>query len=88
MIDVKKIKDFPEAVFEVKVLRDTPTTHKVTLREDYYDKLTKGKTTAIELIERSFKFLLDREPNTAILSEFDLNKISTYFPEYEQEISL
>ena len=35
-----------------------------------------------KLIEFSFKFLLEREPNTSILYSFELNVISTYFPEY------
>jgi len=33
-----------------------------------------------------FKFLLEREPNTSILSEFDITVIKRYFPEYEKEI--
>jgi len=39
-----------------------------------------------KLLEYSFQFLLDREPNTSILSFFELNIISKYFPEYESEI--
>lgn len=34
----------------------------------------------------SFRFLLEREPNTSILSSFDLPVIGRYFPEYEREI--
>ena len=33
-----------------------------------------------------FQFLLDRESNISILSFFELNIISKYFPEYENEI--
>jgi hypothetical protein len=40
--------------------------------------------TPEELIERSFEFLLEREPNTSILRRFDLPVIQTYFPEYER----
>ena len=39
-----------------------------------------------ELLRASFEFLLEREPNTSILSSFDLPVIGKYFPEYEQEI--
>ena len=48
--------------------------------------MTKKKISKKKLIEYSFQFLLDREPNTSILSFFELNIISKYFPEYENEI--
>jgi len=38
------------------------------------------------LVEKAFKFLLDRESNTSILASFDLPVIGQYFPEYEKEI--
>jgi hypothetical protein len=85
-IEVKKIKDFPESEFEVTVRIKTVSQHKVTLREDYYEKLTGGDIQPEELLENSFEFLLSREPNSAILSEFDLRVISSYFPEYEREM--
>lgn len=59
----------------------------VTLTHDYYFMLTSGETTPEQLIERSFEFLLSREPVSSILPEFDLKLISTYFPEYETEIT-
>jgi hypothetical protein len=37
-------------------------------------------------LAESFRFLLEREPNTSILPSFDLPLIGGYFPEYEQEI--
>jgi hypothetical protein len=58
----------------------------VTLRKDYYDKLTGGRITPAELIRRSFEFLLEREPREAILSRFELPVIQRYFPEYERHI--
>ncbi len=63
------------------------TTHRVTLSPEYYKKLCGGTITHEWLIIQSFKFLLEREPNTAILREFSLEEISRYFPEYEAEIS-
>ena len=39
-----------------------------------------------ELVERSFEFLLTREPPSSILRRFDLSTIQRYFPEYDQEI--
>ena len=39
-----------------------------------------------ELVRESFEFLLEREPQTSILREFDLEVIGRYFPEYPAEI--
>jgi hypothetical protein len=36
---------------------------------------------------QSVEFLLEREPASSILSEFSLDDISRYFPEYEQELA-
>jgi hypothetical protein len=38
------------------------------------------------VLEESFRFLLEREPNTSILERFELPVIARYFPEYEREI--
>lgn len=71
-------------VFDV-VVQDgnEKTSHIVLLSEEYFKEITGGKITPEELIGRSFEFLLEREPKESILSEFDLNVISRYFPEYE-----
>lgn len=39
------------------------------------------------LVEESFAFLLDREPASSILADFDLTVIGRYFPEYPAEIA-
>lgn len=62
------------------------TTHRVRLEPDYYQKLCGGTITHEWLIIQSFKFLLEREPNTSILAEFDLRDINRYFPEFEEDI--
>lgn len=62
------------------------TKHKVTLDKTYWQQLTGGKITAELLIKKSFNFLLAREPKESILTSFNLSIISTYFPEYEDEI--
>jgi len=85
-IEIKKRKDFPEGKFEVTVRSNRVTKHNVTLTEEYYFELTAGAVSPEELVEESFAFLLARESNTSILSEFDLTVISRYFPEYEREI--
>jgi hypothetical protein len=72
--------------YQVTVKDSTITTHIVTLTGEYYQDLTEGKISAETLIEKSFEFLLEREPNTMILSRFDLPVIGEYFPEYEKVI--
>ena len=37
-------------------------------------------------MQESFAFLLEREPASSILGQFELTVIGRYFPEYEQEI--
>lgn len=39
-----------------------------------------------DLVMRSFKFLLEREPPQSILRRFSLPDIERYFPEYPQAI--
>ena len=73
-------------VYEVIVERDVETTHRVTLSPDYHRKLCGGTITQEWVIVQSFRFLLEREPNTAIESEFNLEDIGGYFPEYEEAL--
>jgi hypothetical protein len=82
-IAIEKIND---TTFKVTVARRTMTTHTITVSVDYRDKLTGGKVPAEKLVEKSFEFLLEREPNTNILREFDLPVIQRYFPDYERTI--
>ncbi len=41
-------------------------------------------TAVDDLVSRSFQFLLEREPASAILKRFDLSAIPRYFPEYHE----
>ena len=76
------IKELSGEEFQVAVNAKNPTSHNVTLTDDIHQNLTNGKVSKKKLIEFSFKFLLEREPNTSILSSFELSVISTFFPEY------
>ena len=80
------IKKMNETSFKVTVWDQTTTSHLVTVFPEYWQKLTGGTVPAEKLVEKSFEFLLEREPNTSILGAFDLPKIQRYFPEYEQTI--
>ncbi len=57
----------------------------VRVDRDYWSKLAPDIKPE-ELARRSFEFLLARESKESILREFNLRAISTYFPEYEEEI--
>ncbi len=83
MVSVQPIDD---KTFKVTVTGTTTTTHTVTVEPDYYKKLTGGRVRAETLVEKSFGFLLAREPNTSILRSFELPVICRYFPEYETTI--
>ena len=73
-------------VFEVTVTDSVTTTHTVTVTDQSLTDLAGDNTTKTELLEFSFNFLLDREPNTSILSSFDINVISKYFSDYRDEV--
>jgi len=76
------INELSDKEFQVTVNAKNLTSHNVTLTDDIHQNLTNGKVSKKKLIEFSFKFLLEREPNTSILSSFELSVISSYFPEY------
>ena len=80
------VNPIDSTTFEVIVEAGTTTTHKVSVKPSYYEKLTNKRVTPEVLVEKSFKFLLDRESNTSILRSFDLPVIGQYFPEYEKVI--
>jgi hypothetical protein len=83
MITVKLIKG---SDFKVTVESKSITQYEVHVSNDFYKLLTDGKFSYENLIKASFEFLLERESNNSILSQFDLKVISHYFPEYEKEI--
>ena len=84
MIEVKK-KSQEEFVVTVEE-GGTSKEYVVTLEDSYYQDLTQGRITQEELIEKSFKFLLERESKESILSKFNLKIIKGYFPEFEEEM--
>ena len=76
------VNELSDKEFQVTVNAKNLTSHNVTLTDDTYQNLTNGKVSKKKLIEFSFKFLLEKEPNTSILSSFELSVISSYFPKY------
>ena len=86
-IDISEIDSFPVAKFLVVVDDSVRTEHVVTLKEDDFERLRGNRSEPTELVNDAFLFLLEREPNTSILSSFDLTLINTYFPEFESVIT-
>jgi hypothetical protein len=51
-----------------------------------YEKLTGGVVSPEACVRKSFEFLLEREPKESILRQFDITKISYYFPDFEPKL--
>ncbi len=62
------------------------TAHAVTVSRAALDRLAPGAPDPVDLVHRSFAFLLAREPKESILARFDLPLIGRYFPDYERTI--
>ena len=80
------IKKNDNNTFAVFIKSSVNSNHIVTLNDDIHFEMTDGIKSKEELILFSFKFLLERENNTSILSNFNLETIQNYFPEYKNEI--
>ena len=59
--------------------------HTVTVSRKDLGRWGRGEDAAAveDLVSRSFLFLLEREPPSAILTRFDLSVIPRYFPDYD-----
>lgn len=64
---------------------DGSSRHRVTVPAADLERYG-GDAGAEELLEASFRFLLEREPKEAILSRFEISVIERYFPEYPDVI--
>jgi len=60
-------------------------THDVTLSEDIFLRLGKGRSRE-DFIRDCFRFLLAREPMEQILEKFDISDISRHFPDFESAL--
>jgi len=61
------------------------TQHAVTVRRDDLERWADGteREEVQSLVARSFDFLLEREPPSAILASFEISVIQRYFAEYD-----
>ena len=80
------ITELSKDKFEITVKADQLTKHVVSVTDQMLLNLTNNKISKEELLNFSFNFLLEREPNTSILSRFDIIVISKYFPEYISKV--
>ena len=80
-----EVKNSADDEWLVTVKGAVTTHHRVRVTKAEMDRLAHGRS-AEELLQESFRFLLEREPNTSILPSFGLLLIGRYFPEYEREI--
>ena len=62
------------------------TEHHVTVPESLIADLRLPADDLNRVVRESFEFLLEREPASSIMSEFSLDVIPKYFPEYEEEL--
>jgi len=58
------------------------TRHRVRASAAVLDRLRTEGETDPEVIQRAFKFLLEREPPEAILSAFAIEDVARYFPSF------
>jgi len=65
---------------------DRTTTHLVSVPDRVLEQLGLDESQSELLVRTSFEFLLEREPQTSIMSEFSLDVIGGYFPEYLEEM--
>lgn len=67
----------------------TAGRHLVTVSIDDADRLAAAHDAwGVErLVDETFRFLLEREPQASILTSFALPVVGRYFPDYEAEIA-
>jgi hypothetical protein len=87
-ITCRRAADGRDWTCDVTIAADggSTTRHAVTVAQSDLDRLDPGAPDPHLLVDASFRFLLEREPNTSILRSFDLPVIGRYFPEYEAVI--
>jgi hypothetical protein len=91
MIDIEVTKRTRSDGWTCRVLvRDddgSTTEHDVWVSREDLARLVPDASDPIDLVRRSFAFLLEREPKESILRSFELPEIGRYFPDYERTIA-
>ena len=87
MIDVTRKSEDDPLTFDVVLREETGTGRfTVTLSERDRARLAGPEAAPEAVVEAAFRFLLDREPASAILPRFDLTLIASYFPEFDARL--
>ncbi len=87
MIEVTRTAEAGGFEFEVVVRgEESDSRHTVKMATETYLRLAGEAHTPEQCIHAAFRFLLDHEPRESILDQFDVDVISRYFPEFEQEL--
>jgi hypothetical protein len=78
-----EITPLEDSAYGVRVTEgDASTDHRVRVPEAMLDDLGLAGADLERVVRESFEFLLEREPASSILGDFDLGRIAQYFPEY------
>ena len=62
------------------------TSVRVAVPSALLDELGMADVDPVTIVEETVSFLLEREPATSILSEFSLDDVPKYFPEFFEEL--
>lgn len=81
------VTEMEPGTFGVQVEEGRQTTsHRVRVDDGFLADAGLEGIPPERLVEETFAFLLEREPATSILSEFGLDDVPRYFPEYVEEL--
>ncbi len=73
--------------YQVRVTEgDDGHDYRVTLSWSDYDLWSRGRVAPQRVVQAAFRYLLEREPASSILSKFDCSIIRRYFPEVDREL--
>jgi hypothetical protein len=86
-VTIRTVSDGWTATVVVTDPDGSSSRHQVTVTRAVLDRLAPGADDPVDLVRRSFVFLLEREPKESILPSFDLPVIGRYFPEYERVVA-
>ena len=80
------IKRIDNDNFSVLISSKKDTQHTVKFSDKQRDLYELDHIQKDVIIKFAFDFLLGREPNTSILTNFSIDLISNYFPEFETKL--
>jgi hypothetical protein len=81
------ITQLEPGTFGVEVVEGNATTsHRVVLEDEFLDGAGLDAVEREVVVRETFEFLLEREPPSAIMSEFGLDTVARFFPEFVEEL--